>query len=61
MVGFYFLCAMGINPLVTTPLLLVYRILTGVAYAVGIEIVNYQGLAEQASLFLKSEVAIRQS
>ena len=59
MVGFYFLCAMGINPLVTTPL--EYRILTGVAYAVGIEIVNYQGLAEQASLFLKSEVAIRQS
>jgi hypothetical protein len=57
--AFFFMCGMGIHRFVSTPL--VYRIIVGLSLAFGIEIVNYQGQSEQASLFLKSEVALRQS
>ena len=54
MIGFY-----GINDLVCNPLY--YRVLWGIGFVVAIETYNYQALSEQANLFLKSEVAFRQS
>jgi hypothetical protein len=54
----YFVLAVIMNPLIKSPL--VYRIIMGVALPVGLEILNYRGIAEQARLFLKSEVALRQ-
>lgn len=38
-----------------------YRVLWGFGYIVGIEMYGYQALAEQATLYLKSEVILRQS
>ena len=46
------------HPMITKPL--VFRILIGVGMFIGFEIVSYRGIAEQARLFLKSEVALRQ-
>lgn len=47
------------NNLVSAPLL--FRIMWNMCYMATIELYGYQALAEQCSLFLKSEVILRQS
>lgn len=53
------LTAYGTNDLVGSPLY--YRVMMGIGLFVAIETYNYQALSEQANLFLKSEVNLRQS
>ena len=57
--GIYAFSAYGVNGHVNTPTL--YRVLWGIGYIVGIEIYGYKALSEQATLYLKSEVILRQS